>query len=566
MNGAKALLTTLKNQGVKHIFGITGASVIPLFDEHYKDDHGIRYVHTVHEQGAVHAAEGYARASGKAGVCISTSGPGATNLVTGIMDAYMDSTPIIAISGQVSTNLLGCDAFQESNMVEITKSITKANFQVKNSNEMESTINKAFHLALNGRQGPIHIDIPRNFFNEEVTEPEIYSAPKIEHSINFEKIKKSAELLLNAEKPLILVGGGVLSSNASNEITEFATKFGIPVTTTLMGKTAFPENHPLSLGILGMHGRKSANYAIVHADVILAIGTRFNDRITGNINSFLEHGKLIHVDIDTKEHGKNVKNEIEIHADAKVFLKELIKVSQSIVFNKETTWSEKIKELAKECNCNINIDSSPIDPKRIIYELNKVLGESDIVTTGVGQHQMFAAHFLKRTKPRTFISSGGAGTMGYGFPAAIGAKVACPDVEVFDVDGDGSFGMVVQELGTCKEENIKVTPIIFNNSYYGMVRQWLELFYEKRYSAVKLSSVPDFVKLAEAYSLNGISVEKPSEIEPALKQAIKNDETTVINVKIAEESNITPMFGAGAHVSDMFGSCVPEGYFKKLLK
>ena len=372
-------------------------------------------------------------------------------------------------------------------------------------------------------------------------------------------------MILNAERPLILIGGGVILANAAQEATEFAKTFNIPVITTFMGKSAFPETDPLSLGMLGMHGRKSANYAIVNADVVLNIGCRFSDRITGNLQTFLENSKLIHIDVDSAEIGKNVKADVPIVGDAKIIMGDILSISKKIVRSKKTAWAEKMKALAKDCDCTIDLDSCPVDPRRLIHEINRALGDNDIVTTGVGQHQMFAAHFLKRTKPRTFISSGGAGTMGYGFPAAIGAKIAKPDVNVINIDGDGSFNMVIQELGTCKEENIKITPIIFNNSYLGMVRQWLELFYDKRYSAVALGNAVKFAKVAEAYGLSGIEVSRPSEIAPAIKEALKNDETTVIDVQIASESNIIPMFAAGASVSEMFGPCIPEKYFGRSL-
>jgi acetolactate synthase-1/2/3 large subunit len=568
MIGAEAILRTLKEENVKHSFGVTGGSVIPLFDEYYKDNHGIRHIMSRHEQGAVHGAEGYARASGKAGVCIATSGPGATNLVTGIMDAYMDSTPVVAFGGQVPTSLIGNDAFQESDMVGITMPITKHNFQLRNPDKLRSTIKKAFFIATTGRPGPVYIDLPKDVQTKEVKNEdrnfkvEGYKLPSGGQPL---QIKKAAEMLLNAERPVILVGGGVILAGAEKEVTELATSFSIPVATTLMGKSAFPENNPLSLGMVGMHGRKAANYAVMNADVVMAVGCRFSDRITGNLDTFMENTKLIHVDIDTAEIGKNVRVDVPVVGDAKLIMANMLETAGKVAVKGKSNWSAKIKELSRECACETNINSVPIDPRKVIYEINKAVSEKDIITTGVGQHQMFGAHFLKRTKPRTFISSGGAGTMGFGFPAAIGAKLARPDAEVINIDGDGSFNMVIQELGTCKEEKINVTSVIFNNSYLGMVRQWLELFYEKRYSTVCLGGSARFSKVAEAYCLNGIDVSRPSELAPALKQAMANDETTVIDVRIAPESNIIPMFAAGASVSEMFGPCVPEGYFRRSL-
>ena len=563
MNGSQALWKALQEQGVRHSFGLTGGSVIPLFDEYFKDNCGIRHIPVRHEQGAAHAADGYARASGKPGVCIATSGPGATNLVTGIMTAFMDSSPIVALGGQVPTSLIGNDAFQESDMIGITFPITKHNYQVRSPNRVRAIVQKAFNLASSGRPGPVYIDLPKDALAGKVEKEESLESMngKKNQTAGFEELKKAAELLLNAERPVLLIGGGVILANASKEAEELALKYNIPVTTTLMGKSAFPETHPLSLGMLGMHGRKAANYAMVNSDVVFAVGCRFNDRITGKLQTFLQNATLIHTDVDAAEINKNVKSQLSLRGDAKQVLKEVLKIAEKITARKSTEWSEKMKKLARECECNINLSSNPIDPRKVIFEINKAIKEEDIVTTGVGQHQMFAAHFLKRTKPRTFISSGGAGTMGFGFPAAIGAKLAKPESEVLNIDGDGSFGMVVQELGTCKAESIKVTPVIFNNSYLGMVRQWIELFYEKRYSAVCLGASPDFAKLAEAYCVKGITVERHSEIQPALQQALKNDETTVLNVLIAQESNIVPMFAAGTSINEMFGDCVPKGYF-----
>ncbi|MDO8647427.1 MAG: biosynthetic-type acetolactate synthase large subunit [Candidatus Diapherotrites archaeon] len=567
MNGAEAVLKALQEEKVRHSFGVTGGSVIPLFDEYFKDNHEIRHIPVRHEQGAAHAADGYARASGKPGVCIATSGPGATNLVTGIMTAFMDSSPMVALGGQVATSLIGNDAFQESDMMGITLPITKHNFQIRSPEKINSTIKNAFKIATTGRPGPVYIDLPKDTLMKEVSAVE--KVPLHGYKPNLKghplQVKKAAELLLNAERPVLLLGGGVILANAAKEAAELALEFNIPVITTLMGKSAFPETNALSLGMLGMHGRKCANYAISNADVVLAVGCRFNDRITGKLSTFLKDAKLIHIDVDNSEIGKIVPSAIPIVGDAKLVLQDLLLAAKKFSLAKKTTWSEKLKVLAKECDCDLNISSNPADPKRVIFEISKVLKENDIVTTGVGQHQMFAAHFLKRDRPRTFISSGGAGTMGFGFPAAIGARLARPDSEVFNIDGDGSFGMNVQELATCRFENIKVIPVIFNNSYLGMVRQWLELFYEKRYSTVDLGQSTDFSKISEGFGVKGLRVERPSELAEAFQAALKNDETTVIDVAIAPEANITPMFSAGSSVFEMFGPCITENYFKRAL-
>ncbi len=564
MNGAEAIVKTLIGEKTKHVFGFPGGSVIPLYDEFLNYTKEIKHVLVRHEQGAAHAAEGYARASGKAGVCIATSGPGATNLVTGIMDAYMDSVPIIAFAGQVPTTLIGNDAFQESDMMGITAPITKHNFQIRDSNQIEATIKKAFTIAMNGRPGPVFIDLPKDAQTNKVTKkvnhvmirgfkPNLKGHPK--------QIKAAAEMILKAERPVILAGGGILHSSAYNELLSLAEKFGIPVTTTFMGKSVFPESHPLSLGVLGMHGRKVANYAIVNADVLIAVGCRFSDRITGNLDTFLQDSKVIHIDIDSAEIGKNVAVDLPIQGDAKLVLGDLLKMMKKKAL-KSKEWNNKIKNLIRECQCDQDIDDNPPDPRRVLFELQKLISDKDIVTTGVGQQQMFASHFLKREKPRTFISSGGAGTMGFGLPAAMGAKTAKPDVNVIDFDGDGSFAMTQQELATCKEEGINVKAVIMNNAYLGMVRQWLELFYDKRYSQVYLNRNPDFEKIAQAHSLNGHTVTRSSQIYPALKEAFKEDEASVIDIQVAEESNILPMFAAGKNVDDMFGWCIPKKYFR----
>jgi acetolactate synthase-1/2/3 large subunit len=587
MKGNDILVKTLIRHKVDITFGFPGGAVIPLYDSFLKYSDKIKNILVRHEQGAAHAAEGYARASGKAGVCIATSGPGATNLVTGIMDAYMDSVPIIAFGGQVPTTLIGNDAFQETDMMGITLPITKYNFQVRSPNQMAPIIMRAFKLALEGRPGPVYIDLPKDSQAGEVTQP----IPK-EVTIqgfnptfkpNHVQIKKAAEAILNAERPLFLIGQGVIISNASKELQDLVNLTKIPVTTTFMGKSAFDERHPLSLGTVGMHGRKIANYATLQSDLLIAIGCRFSDRITGNLKTYAENAKVIHADIDPAEIGKNVKVEIPIVGDAKEVLKELtnaikrllillnsknskgLENSSNFQSKEKSTWTKKIKHFKACCDgCVPLVKTKRIHPKYVMNEINNILKPNDIVVTGVGQHQMFAGHFIKCSNPRTFISSGGAGTMGFGFPAAIGAKIAKPNSNVFLIDGDGSFQMTIQELGTVKEADIKVIPIIMNNSYLGMVRQWLELFSDKRYSEVYLGNSPDFVKVAEAYGLEGIRVTKESEFEPALKQAIKNDVTTIIDVQIEEESNILPMLSPGGHLKDAFGGCMtaPGKFFE----
>ena len=560
MNGSEAIIRALLEEKVDCLFGFPGGAVLPLYDKFLDFKDKLRHILVRHEQAAAHAADGYAKVTGKAGVCLATSGPGATNLVTGIMTAYMDSVPMIALAGNVPTSLLGNDAFQESDMMGITIPITKHNFQIRDPNTIRAKIKKAFIIAQEGRPGPVYIDLPKDCQTKEVTK-EINDfniagfKPVLEgHPM---QIKKAAEMILKAERPVVLAGGGILISNASPELSKLVEMLNIPVTTTFMGKSCFPESHPLCLGVLGMHGRKVANYAIANADLILNIGCRFSDRITGDLKTFASGAKIIHIDIDSAEIGKNVKIDLPIVGDAKRILAQLIEVITSKATNHKE-WAEKIKRFIKECDCGIDVAGSPLDPRKIMFEFNRILKKDDILVTGTGQHQMFAAHFVKREKPRTFLSSGGAGTMGYGFPAAIGAKVAAPNSQVFDIDGDGSFAMVIQELATCKEENIKVIPVIMNNAYLGMVRQWMELFFDKRYSGVYLKRTPDFAKVAEAYGLEGITVERDSEIAEAFNRAYKADSTVVIDAITQEEANILPMFPAGANNTDMFGGCVQK--------
>ncbi|MCF7861377.1 biosynthetic-type acetolactate synthase large subunit [Candidatus Woesearchaeota archaeon] len=567
MKGTEAIIETMLKSGTDTTFGYPGGSVIPLFDEYLEYEGKIRNILVRHEQAAAHAADAYARVTGKPGVCIATSGPGSTNLVTGIMTAYMDSSPLIAFGGQVAVDLLGNDAFQEADMLGITMPITKHSFQIRNADEISETILKAYKIATGGRPGPVYIDLPKDPQIQETHK----SIPKDVHIESYQpkthphthQINKAAQMIMNAQRPIIVAGGGVVLANSAEELTSLAHFLKAPVTTTLMGKGSIDESDPLSLGMLGMHGRKIANYAVLNCDLMIAIGCRFSDRITGNLESFADNCKVIHIDIDPAEIGKNVSVDLPIVGDAKLSLLALLKaLTENIA--KDTSWYERIRELQKECNCDYN-EKAKINPRKVLDEVLKVKKENDIIATGVGQHQMFSAHFLKINKPRTFISSGGAGTMGFGLPASIGAKTARPNVNVFDIDGDGSFQMNSQELATCAEENIKVNPIIISNHYLGMVRQWLEIYFGKRYSQVSLGKNPDFVKLAQAYGLDGTSVTKPDELKDALQNQQKSKDTYIINVEVEQESNILPMLPPGGHIKEAFGGCMvaPGCFFNK---
>jgi len=560
MSGAQAFVEALKRQNVEVIFGISGGSILPIHDALY--DSEIRHILVRHEQCAAHAADGYARASGRPGVCMATSGPGATNLVTGIANAYLDSSPVIAFTGQVNTfsanssYMIGRDAFQEADIIGITTPITKYNCQVKKASEIPKAVKLAFYIATTGRPGPALVDIPKNVQTEmdEVEfsgNPEVrgYKPKKEPHPI---QVKKAVELLLEAERPIVLAGGGVTISKASPELLELAELLMMPVATTLMGKGCFPENHSLSLGDVGMHGTRVANKLMLEADVLLAVGTRFSDRTTGNLDEFCPDAKIIHIDIDAAEIGKNVEVDVPIVADAKETLSLIHRLLIYQLKKKENSpWFNRVKELKDQPQNNNDSGDCDLKPPLLIKELRKILPGNAIVTTEVGQNQMWAALHFETHKPRTFISSGGLGTMGFGFPAALGAKVACPGSAVVDIAGDGSFIMTEQELACSVVEKIPVTVMVLNNSMLGMVAQWQRLFYNRRYSAVELGKAPDFVKLAEAYGAQGFRVESLREFSEAMKKALKSEVTTVIDVPISPEENVFPMVPAGKGLKDI---------------
>ena len=563
MNGANALLESLERQGVKHVFGILGGAILPVYDAlctHPK----IRHILARHEQGAAHAADGYARASGRAGVCFATSGPGATNLVTGIANAHMDSAPVIAVTGQVpttgvnSTYMIGRDAFQEADIIGITTPITKYNYQLRSATEIPETVNTAFYIATTGRPGPVVIDFPKDVQSETANikwtdkiDIRGYNPTIIPHPL---QIRKAVECLIEAERPVILAGGGVITANAADELLTIAELLLAPVATTFMGKGAFPEIHPLSVGTIGMHGNPLANKLLLEADVMLAVGTRFSDRATGSIDTFCPEAKKIHIDIDTAEIGKNIDVDIPIVADAKKALAALYeRLIQRVKKKPDSPWMNRLKEAKAKLNPPDKGEPTELKPKPLLQTLREVLPNAAIITTEVGQNQMWAALYFKTLKPRTFISSGGLGTMGFGFPAAIGAKTACPDRPVVDIAGDGSFIMTEQELACSVIENIPVIVIVLNNGVLGMVAQWQRMFYKKRYTAVKLGTYPDFVKLAEAYGAQGFHVGSIAEFQKAVKTALRTNVTTVIDIPISSEEDVVPMVPPGCGLNQQVG-------------
>ena len=559
MTGAQALIESLKREKVDVMFGISGGALLPIHDVLY--DSELRHILARHEQGAAHMADGYARASGRAGVCMATSGPGATNIVTGLANAYLDSSPLIALTGQVSTYsantsyMIGRDAFQEADIIGITTPITKYNYQVKNAAEIPTAVKTTFHIATTGRPGPALIDLPKDTQTKKA-EMEFPDSVQIRgYKPNTEphpiQVKRAVKLLLKAERPIVLAGGGVIISNASPELLQLAELLMMPVTTTFMGKSCFPENHPLSMGNIGMHGTMLANKMILEADVLLAVGTRFQDRSTGTLDGFCPDAKIIHIDIDAAEIGKNVAVEVPIVADAKPTLRLIHQqLVHKIKKREETPWSKRVKEARESFLSEIDLGKSELTAPKLLRELRKLLPDKAIIATEVGQNQMWAALHFQTIKPRTFISSGGLGTMGFGFPASIGAKVACPSCPVVDIAGDGSFRMTEQELGTSVTEDIPVIVVILNNSMLGMVAQWQRLFYKGKYAAVKLGTVPDFVKLAQAYGAEGVRVSSLSEFSDSIKKALNTEVTTVIDVPISPEDDVFPMVPPGKGLKD----------------
>ncbi len=565
LTGAQIFFECLKREGVEVIFGYPGGAVLDIYHEMPK--HDIKHILVRHEQGATHMADGYARASGKVGVCLVTSGPGATNTVTGIATAYMDSIPIVVFTGQVPTPLIGNDAFQEVDIVGITRPCTKHNYLVKDVKDLARIIKEAFYLARSGRPGPVLVDLPKDVIQSTTnfTYPETINLRGYKPTIEPHKgqIKRAAQALRKAKRPVIYAGGGVIHSSASKELTKLAELLQIPVTTTLMGLGAFPavtekgsfELHPLWLGMLGMHGTYRANMAVTHCDVLFAVGARFDDRVTGKIEGFAPKATIIHIDVDPTSISKNVQVDIPIVGDCKRALRKLIELFQNEPVKDleqiRSPWLEQIKEWRETYPLAYEQKGERIRPQYVvekIYELSK--GDA-IITTEVGQNQMWTAQYYHFTEPRTLITSGGLGTMGYGLPAAIGAQVARPDKLVVDIAGDGSIQMNIQELTTAVCNNLPVKIAILNNSYLGMVRQWQELFYERNYCATCLDASPDFVKLAEAYGAVGLRATKPEEVEPVIKKAFETDKPVLIDFVVEPEEGVYPMVPAGKTITEM---------------
>ncbi|HBQ87519.1 MAG TPA: biosynthetic-type acetolactate synthase large subunit [Syntrophomonas sp.] len=556
LKGAQVLLQCLQAEGVDTIFGYPGGVVLPIYDALYNSD--IRHILARHEQGAAHAADGYARATGKVGVCLATSGPGATNLVTGIANAYMDSIPMVAFTGQVVSSQIGRDAFQEADITGITLPITKHNYLLERTEDLPRVIKEAFYIARTNRPGPVVVDLPKDLMDKEI---EFHGAPdevnmrgyRVLKGINAGQVIAAAEMIQNASRPLIYAGGGVISSNAASELKQLAEMMKIPVTTTLMGIGGFPGNSYLSLGMLGMHGTRYANYAIGECDLLIGVGVRFDDRVTGSLEHFAPHAKVIHIDVDAAEIGKNIDAGVPIVGEVKEVLQALLQRLKPV--EKLSEWHETIDRWKEESPLKYDTENSTrIMPQLVIEKIyEKTKGEA-IITTEVGQHQMWTAQYYKFNQPRTFLTSGGLGTMGYGFPAAIGAKIACPDKTVIDIAGDGSIQMNIQELATAVDYKLPVIICILNNQFLGMVRQWQGLFYGGRYSYTDISCQPDFVKLAQAYGAKGIRVKNSADIDDALDEALQvTDRPVVMDFWVEREADVFPMVPPGESLSNMLG-------------
>jgi acetolactate synthase-1/2/3 large subunit len=554
MSGSRALIKALEREGVDVVFGIPGGAIMPVYDELLNS--GLRHVLARHEQSAAHMADGYARASGRVGVCMATSGPGATNLLTGVATAYLDSTPLVAITGQVPTHMMGRDAFQEIDAVGIYTHVTKYSFQPQRPEEIPWTVRAAFFLASTGRTGPVHIDLPKDVQTGEA-EMAFPDAVEIRGYRPYvppdpAAVARALDMLLESERPIILAGGGVIKSGAHDYLLQLAESALIPVASTLMGKGAIPEDHPLALGLVGMHGTVQANKLVNEADLILAIGVRFSDRTTMEVRGFAPDARIVHFDVDPTEVGKNVRASHAVIGDLRSSLRLLLEMFRERARTGNWgAWRRRVNEVSSEWRDRILGTKSEFSPPYLLKAMREVLPPGAIVATEVGQNQMWAALYFRALRPRTFITSGGLGTMGFGFPAAIGAKAARPDVPVVDIAGDGSFMMTMNSLATSIDEKLPVIVVILNNSSLGMVAQWQRLFYNRRYAATLFGANPDFVRLAESFGAEGVRVYSLDEFRSALARAMRTEVTTVIDVPIHPEEDVFPFVGPGSTLSEV---------------
>ncbi len=572
LSGSKIIIESLIKEEAKVIFGFPGGVILPIYDALY--DSPIKHILVRHEQAAAHAADGYARATGKVGVCLVTSGPGATNVVTGVATAYMDSIPMVIITGQVPTLMIGNDSFQEADIVGITRPCTKHNYLVKDVKDLAPTLKEAFHVAATGRPGPVLVDVPKDVILAETT----YHYPEEIHMRSYNptynghpgQILKAAKAIVKAKRPIIYVGGGVINSGAAEELVKLAKMVQAPVTTTLLGLGSFPQDSPLSLGMLGMHGAWYANMAVSDSDLILAIGARFDDRVTGKVEGFAPAAFIIHIDIDPSAISKNVRVDVPVVGDAKRVLAKLNETLEALPdrpnLKERKQWIKQIAEWKRTHPLSYESDDCVIKPQFVVEEISRLTKGKAIITTEVGQSQMWAAQFYRFLRPRTFLSSGGLGTMGYGFPAAIGAQVGFPDELVIDIAGDGSFQMNLQELATVVQYDLPVKVAILNNRYLGMIRQWQELFFSCRYSHSELVGAPDFVKLAEAYGAVGLRATRPDEVRPVLEEAFSIRRPVIMDFQVDSEECVFPMVPAGASLKEMILGKAETKEPKRLLR